>query len=141
MYNRVTIIGRVGQNPEIRVSQSGKKICRLAVATNSFSGNEKRTDWHKVVCFEKQAENCEKFVKKGSTVCVDGSIQYNKYKAKDGTERTDTNIMANRIVFLTYGNENNQASAQQPQAQPAQNSDGTDIFGGENIQESEEIPF
>lgn len=141
MYNHVTIIGRVGQNPEIRVSQSGKKICRLAVATNSFSGNEKRTDWHKVVCFEKQAENCEKFVKKGSTVCVDGSIQYNKYKAKDGTERTDTNIMANRIVFLTYGGENNQASAPQPQAQPAQNSDGTDTFGGENIQESEEIPF
>lgn len=144
MYNHVTLIGRLGNDPEIRVSQSGKKVCRLSVATNSYSGNEKRTDWHNVVCFEKQAENCEKFLKKGSMVCAEGMLRYDKYKGKDGVEKTVASIMANRVVFLQYGNDGEPKQTQT-------NADGTvcqdpnaqlsDAFGGENIKENEEIPF
>lgn len=140
MLNQVTLIGRVGHNPEIRVSQSGKKVCRLSVATDAFRGGQRATDWHNVVCFEKVAENCERFVQKGSVVGVVGSIQYSEYTGKDGVKKTAANIIADRVQFISRPNGQTQAEG----AQPSKNSDGTptdaETFGA-GSEEVSEIPF
>lgn len=139
MLNQVTLIGRVGHNPEIRVSQSGKKVCRMSVATDAFRGGQCATDWHNVVCFEKVAENCERFVQKGSVVGVVGSIQYSEYTGKDGVKKTAANIIADRVRFI--GGPNGRATAG---TQPVKNSDGTpsdiETFGA-GFEEVSEIPF
>lgn len=135
MFNYCTLVGRVGQNPEIRVAQSGKKVCRLSLATTSFYGGKTNTEWHTVILFDGMAENIEKFVRKGSIVAVLGSIQYSKYKGKDGVEKTATSILCKQLHFVDLkGGEQ----------QPAQtiNSDGTPAFGAEvNQNEPDEIPF
>ena len=135
MYNHVELVGRIGHDPEIRTSQSGKKVCRISLATNSFFGGQQRTDWHNVVLFERNAEICEKHAKKGSKIMIDGSIQYNRYEGKNGVAKTTTNIIANKIILLDFKDE-------QQGSIPSVNSDGTPAFGSEvNPNEPDEIPF
>lgn len=133
MYNSCTLLGRVGHDPEIRVSQSGKKVCRMSLATNTYYSGKLNTDWHTIVCFEKNAEYCEKYVKKGAMILVNGSIQYSKYKGKDGIEKTATTIIANVV---------RSAESKDKDAPQAVNSDGTQTFGSEvNHDAPDEIPF
>lgn len=135
MLNYCMLVGRVGQNPEIRVSQSGKKVCRLSLATNSFHNGQTVTEWHTVILFDAMAENVEKFVKKGSIVGVLGSIQYSKYKDKSGVEKTSTSILCKQLHFIDL------KVGEQQTPQPV-NSDGTQTFGAEtNLEEPNERPF
>lgn len=135
MLNYCMLVGRVGQNPEIRVSQSGKKVCRLSLATNSFYNGKTVTEWHTIVLFDAMAENVEKYVKKGSVVGVLGSIQYSKYKDKNGVEETATSILCKQLHFI------NLRGGEQPTPQTV-NSDGTQTFGAEvNHDAPDEIPF
>lgn len=135
MLNYCMLVGRVGQNPEIRVSQSGKKVCRLSLATNSFYNGKTVTEWHTIILFDAMAENVEKYVKKGSIVGVLGSIQYSKYKDKNGVEKTATSILCKQLHFIDLRG----GEQQTPQAV---NSDGTQTFGSEvNHDAPDEIPF
>ena len=91
--NKVILLGRLGGDPEIRVSQDGNKIARLSLATSESwkdkTTNEKKekTDWHRVVIFSKGlAEVAEKFLKKGSLVYIEGQIKTRKYTDQSGTE-------------------------------------------------------
>jgi single-strand DNA-binding protein len=103
MFNKAILIGRVGINPELSVSQNGTGICKFTVATTSGFGDKKRTDWHHVVCFGKLADSMSKYVQKGTVVNVDGTIQYSEYE-KDGQKRTYTSILANSINIISGGN-------------------------------------
>ena len=109
--NRVTLIGNLGQDPEITQSNGGMTIAKLSIATSDGikdnDGNVK-TEWHRVVAFSKTAEYIEKYVKKGSTVCVEGRIQYGKYENKDGVTVYTTDIMCSNLVNLTKRDENQQ---------------------------------
>ena len=135
MLNYCMLVGRVGQNPEIRVSQSGKKVCRLSLATNSFYNGKPVTEWHTIVLFDGMAENIEKFVRKGSVVGVLGSIQYSKYKDKNGVEKTATSILCKQLHFIDL-------RGGEQQATQTVNSDGTQTFGSEvNHDAPDEIPF
>ena len=105
MLNRVQIIGRLGQDPVLRYSQSGAAVCNFSVATDeSFTdrdGNrQERTEWHRVVLFNKQAESCSKFLNKGSLVYVEGSLISRKYQDQQGIERTVWEIRGSRALFL-----------------------------------------
>lgn len=101
--NKAIIIGRLGKDPEVRTSQAGKAFCSMTVATDSGFGDKRVTDWHTVVTFDKQAENCGRFLKKGSSVYVEGRISYDKYE-KDGQTRYTTRIIANTVQFLDSRN-------------------------------------
>jgi len=103
MFNKVILIGRVGVNPELSVSQTGTGICKFTVATTSGFGDKKRIDWHHIVCFGKLADSMSKYVQKGTVVNVDGTIQYSDYE-KDGVKRTYTSILANSINIISGGN-------------------------------------
>lgn len=96
--NRVIIVGNLGQDPEIRRTQSGDPIANMSVATSETwrdkSSGERRekTEWHKIVVFGKTAEVVEKYLHKGSKVGVEGQLQTRKWQDKDGNDRWSTEI-------------------------------------------------
>ena len=105
MLNRVMIIGRLGRDPELRYSQSGSPVCTLSVATDEGYTDRDgkkvdRTEWHRVVLYSKAAENCNQFLKKGSLVYVEGSLQTRKWQDQQGQDRFSTEIKAQRVQFL-----------------------------------------
>ncbi len=98
--NKVILLGRLGGDPEIRVSQDGTKIARFSLATGETwkdkNTNEKkeRTDWHKVVIFSPGlSEIVEKFLKKGSLIYLEGQIRSRKFTDQAGIEKTTTEIV------------------------------------------------
>lgn len=99
--NRVTLIGAVGKDPEIRYTQSGMPIANFSLAT-SKKNKEKEdvTQWHNLVAFQKTAELVQQFVTKGSKLYVEGEIQYQEYE-KDGVKRIATKIIVNDMSFLS----------------------------------------
>ena len=104
--NRVTIIGHLGQDPELRYLTNGQAVGRFSVATDESytdkEGNRKeRTEWHQVVLFGKMAETCEKYLAKGRLVYVEGRLRTREYEAKNnGGKRQRTEIVASRVQFL-----------------------------------------
>lgn len=100
MFNKVILIGRVGSDVELKTAKSGKSFCNINLATNTGYGDNKRTDWHKVVAFGKTAEACAKCLSKGSVITVEGSIQYDVYE-KDEKKMYSTSIIAEQVVFLS----------------------------------------
>ncbi|MEL0245874.1 MAG: single-stranded DNA-binding protein [Alphaproteobacteria bacterium] len=98
--NKVILLGRLGADPEIRVSQDGKKIARFSLATSESwkdkSTNEKKekTEWHKIVIFSSGlAEISEKYLKKGSLIYIEGQITTRKYTDQSGVEKYITEIV------------------------------------------------
>ena len=96
--NTVTLIGRLGADPEMRQSKGGLDICKFSMATDKY-GKSGGADWHSVVVFGKQAEACGRFLAKGRQVAVQGRIEYSKYE-KDGETKYFTQIVANSVEFL-----------------------------------------
>ena len=131
--NKVIISGNLGQKPEIRRANSGTAVGNFSVATNKREkkGDEwvDNTEWHRIVVFGKTAENCERFLDKGSKVIVEGRIQYRSYEDKQGNPRKVTEIVANDVEFLTRPSNGAGESQSRPQQQP------------NNSYRDEEIPF
>jgi single-strand DNA-binding protein len=105
MINKVTLIGNLGGDPEVRHLESGVMVARFSLATNENykdkDGNwQTLTEWHNVVLWRELAERAEKQLKKGATVYVEGKISYRKYTGQDGQERTATDIIANLFRSL-----------------------------------------
>ncbi len=103
--NTVILIGRLTKDPEIRYTQDQKPVCRFNLAVDRPYKKDE-TDFFNVVVFGKVAENVEKYLSKGSQVGVEGSIQNNNYEDKNGVKHYGNNIIANRVDFLSYGNQN-----------------------------------
>ncbi len=104
-FNRVLLLGRLGADPEIRYSQSQMPICSLKIATNERKKGQdgqwaEHTEWHNVIAFDKTAENCGKFLQKGSQCLIEGKIQTRKYQDKDGKDCFWTEIVANTVQFV-----------------------------------------
>ncbi len=99
MINKVTLVGNLGKDPE----HTGK-VCKFSMATTSSKkdGDQwvKVTEWHRVVCFGRTADNVVKYLSKGSQCFVEGRIQTNKWEDKDGNTRYTTEIIANEVKFL-----------------------------------------
>lgn len=105
MLNKAMIIGRLGRDPELRYTQSGVPVTTLNVATGETyidrDGNKNEvTEWHRVSVFQRQAENCVKYLRKGSLVFVEGSLQTRKWQDQQGQDRYTTVIKALRVTFL-----------------------------------------
>ena len=95
--NVVNLIGNLTKNPEM---MNASTVCRFTIAVNEGYGEKKRTDYINIVCFGKTAENCEKYIAKGSKVAIVGKIQTGSYE-KDGRTIYTTDVVANSIEFLT----------------------------------------
>lgn len=102
--NNVVLIGNLTKDPEVRTTSSGINVCNFTVAVSRNFRNangEMDTDFIPVIVWRGQADNCGKYLKKGSKVAVNGSIQTRTYEATDGTKRYITEVVANNVEFLT----------------------------------------
>lgn len=109
--NKAIILGNLGRDPELAYTQNQLAVCRLAVATSDKWTDkqgqlQERTEWHNITVFGKHAENCDRYLSKGSKVYVEGKIQTDQYE-KDGVTRYATKIIAQTVQFLTPGREGN----------------------------------
>lgn len=132
--NVVAIIGRLTRDPEIRYSQDGMAISTMMIAVDRPPKKDgtKETDFPRITVFGKQAENCQKYLKKGLLVGVNGHIQTGSYTNKNGDKVYTTDVVAERITYLEWGDKQqaqqqapqNQYPPQQNQYQPQQNYSG-----------------
>lgn len=111
MRNRVQLIGNLGQDPEIKTLESGKKVVRFTLATNeSFKNSEgqkvEETTWHNVVAWNGLAETASRFLKKGREVAVEGKLVYRSYEDKKGVTKNITEIVLNDLLLLRSGKGN-----------------------------------
>jgi single-strand DNA-binding protein len=106
--NKVILVGRLGQDPEVRATPSGQTVASLRIATSESwikdGQREERTEWHRVVVWGKQAENVGKYLAKGRSVFVEGKLQTRSWDdATSGQKRFMTEIVASNVQFLDSG--------------------------------------
>lgn len=103
--NKVTLIGNLTRDPELRYTPQGNAVCTFSVATNrqwTIDTGEKKEDveFHRVVAWNKLAEICAQFLSKGRKTYVEGRLQTRDWKTKEGDDRTTTEIVANEMIIL-----------------------------------------
>jgi len=109
--NKVFILGTLGSDPEIRYTSNGNAVTNISVATsdvrkNKISGDfESKTEWHKIVLYDKLAETSNNQLKKGSKIYIEGVLRTNKWRNKDGVLKNITEIIANNIQILDFKNQ------------------------------------
>ena len=118
--NRVTLLGRVGTDPEMQYTPNGTAVTKLRLATDrNRSNGDTETDWHSVVCWDRLAEAVNNYVGKGQRIYVDGRLVQNTWNGDDGQRRHRTEVHASEVVFLDGGNgDSNGDSAQADDASP-----------------------
>lgn len=130
--NKVIILGNLGRDPELRYTAKQTAVCTMSFATTEKQKDASgawvdHTEWHRVVVFGKQAENCSNYLKKGSTALVEGKLRTNKWQDKSGQDRYTTEIIADNVRFIggrAAGAGNNDSYQQFDQ--------GPNNFGGGN---------
>ncbi|MFC4816466.1 MULTISPECIES: single-stranded DNA-binding protein [unclassified Flavobacterium] len=105
LRNKVQLIGHVGQEPEIKNLDGGKKVAKITLATNESYYNDKKekvtdTQWHTITAWGKTADIIENFVSKGKEIAVEGKITYRTWEDKTGEKRYSTEIIANELLLL-----------------------------------------
>lgn len=159
--NKVILIGNLGQDPEVRFTPSGTAVANLNLATTDTwmdrqSGQrQERTEWHRVVMFNKTAEIAQQYLKKGAKVYIEGRLQTRKWQDQNGQDRYSTEIVANDMQMLDGGRSGdfqgggagqNSYPQNAPQNAPAPNNQGGgypqqggapqgDNYGGQNSQQ------
>lgn len=104
--NRVILIGNLGQDPELRYTQSGQGVLSLRMATtesyfdNTTKERKERTEWHSVTVWGKRGEALNKILSKGSRICVEGRLQTRSWEDKQGSKRYTTEVVANNLILL-----------------------------------------
>lgn len=103
--NKVILVGRLGRDPETRYTGGGQAVANFSLATDETykdrnGERQKRTEWHKIVVWGKQAEIAQQYLKKGSLIFVEGRIQSREWQDKEGQKRTSFEIVANNFRML-----------------------------------------
>jgi single-strand DNA-binding protein len=118
--NKVMIIGRLGTDPETRYMPNGKAVTNFSVATSERwkkdGEKQERTEWHNVVAFEKLAEICAEYLRKGSQVYIEGSLKTRKWQDKEGKDRYTTEIVASQMQMLGSRPQQDRSESPSPQS-------------------------
>lgn len=141
--NRVSLIGRVGRDPEMRFMQNGNAVANISIATSETwkdkgSGEKKEaTEWHRCVFFDRLAEVVGEYAKKGTLIYVEGKLKTRKWTDKDGAEKYTTEIHCHEMKLLSSRQDGGQTAQREerPAAKPAQRSSAPEF------DDSEDIPF
>ena len=153
--NKVMLIGRLGQDPEKRVTPAGHSVVNISLATTEYykdkSGNkQEKTEWHRVIFWNRQAEIVEQYCKKGSQIYVEGGLQTSSWQDKDGNKRYTTEVVARGMQFLdskpqTGGyQDNNQPSSSYNEPPPSFQNQQQTSQGGTQMTDDfieDDIPF
>jgi single-strand DNA-binding protein len=105
LRNKVQLIGHVGNDPEIKTFDGGKKLAKLNVATNESYKNEKgekveETQWHSLIAWGKTADIIEKYVVKGKEIAIEGKLTHRSYEDKNGEKRYVTEVVIDELMLL-----------------------------------------
>jgi single-strand DNA-binding protein len=146
--NRVTLIGFLGDAPELKFSQQGKPVCTFSLAVNErwkdpAGAPRGRVEWFQIVCFARLAEVCGEYLNKGRHVYLEGRLQTRKWKGPEGEKRTAIEVVANQMQILDRAPKNgNDAKAPEPSkpAGPVDESDNPFNKPG-SATTDQEIPF
>jgi single-strand DNA-binding protein len=116
--NKVILVGRLGQDPDLKALEGGKFVCNMSLATSKKWKDkndqwQEKTDWHRVVAWGRTAENCAKYLNKGSQVYVEGELNNETYE-KDGEKRYATKVTASNVTFLTNSSSKDSAETDGP---------------------------
>jgi single-strand DNA-binding protein len=98
--NKVMLVGNLGGDPELKYTPNGNAVANFSLATNDGYGDNEKTNWHRVVVWNKPAESASKYLAKGSKVAIAGRIEYRSYDDKEGVKRYVTEIIADNVEFL-----------------------------------------
>ena len=148
--NKVMLIGNLGADPEVRYMPSGGAVTNLRLATSErwkdkqTGENQERTEWHRVVLYNRQAEIAGEYLRKGSKIYIEGSIRTNKWQGQDGQDRYTTEIIAREMQFLDSKPSGGTASFNQPQQSnpaPQQNNTAPQSAPVDNGDFDDDIPF
>ncbi len=116
--NKVFLIGNLGADPELRITQGGKEVVRLSVATNrpvrEGEGWAEVAEWHKIVLFDHQARHASERLSKGDAVGVVGDLRYRKWTDRDGKARSTTEIIAQSVAYLGSASRRSAESVSRP---------------------------
>ncbi len=138
--NKVILIGNLGNDPEVRYTSGGAAVANFNIATNESwvkeGQKEERTEWHKIVCWNKTAELCGEYLSKGRTVYIEGRLQTREWEDKDGNRRYTTEVVAQTVQFLG-GNPNSQNAGNGFKKTSASNN----APDSEAIEVEDDIPF
>ena len=150
--NKVILIGNLGNDPDVRYTSGGSPVANISLATSESwrdketGDQQERTEWHRVVCFRRQAEFVSEYLRKGSKVYVEGRLQTRKWQDRDGNDRYTTEVVANDVQGLDSrggaGEEFAAPSGQsrkQAAANPPAQQENTPGNGGEFV--DDDIPF
>ena len=105
LRNKVQLIGNVGNDPEIKILEGGKKLAKFTIATNEVYYNENKekitdTQWHNISAWGKIADIIENFVTKGKEIALEGKLTHRSYDDKEGVKRYYTEVIANELLLL-----------------------------------------
>jgi len=130
MLNRVTFIGNLGRDPELRKLESGVSVATFSIATNENykdkEGNwQTNTEWHNIVCWRGLADMVEARYKKGNLVYVEGKLTHRKYKDKEGNDRYTTEVVANTCRLLEKRDAAQRENTGMPSEMPATSNTNT----------------
>ncbi len=146
MHNKCQLIGNLGKDPEVRTLTGGKKVANFSLATSESykdKNGEKqtKTEWHNIIVWEKLAEICEKYIKKGSKIFLEGRITYREFDDKDGVKRRVTDIVCSEMRMLDgAGNKEKPAPAEKPAKQKTESGSSNEVFDHYTNQD-DDLPF
>lgn len=140
--NKAQLIGNLGADPELRSTTSGTRVATLSVATsrrwnNAEGQSQEKTEWHRVVCWDKLADICERYLKRGDRVYIEGSIEYRQWEGQDGQTKYTTEIRAREMIMLG-GRDGGDAPRSQGSRAPA--ADFSE-FSNEALAGEDDLPF
>ncbi len=102
MHQSITLLGRLGNDPELRYTPSGKPVANLSLAVDKGFGENKKAIWFRVSVWDSQAESCAKYLAKGSTVLIVGELEEPRtYQGKDGQMHASLEVTARQVKFIS----------------------------------------
>jgi single-strand DNA-binding protein len=113
-FNRVVLAGNLTRDPELRFTQEGVPVCSFSIAVNRIRSKSEAVDYFNVSCWRELGETVANYKKKGDPILVEGRLQYRTWQAPDGTKRSAVEVVADRVQFLSRGQ--NPQAEKNPQA-------------------------
>lgn len=144
--NKVMLIGNLGQDPEVRFTPAGQPVATFNIATSErwtdkAGQKQEKTEWHRIVVWGKQAENCKEYLSKGRPVFVEGRLQTRDWTDKEGKKRYTTEIVANLVQFLGAPGERRTTSTGSAASTGASDMPPSVVDSNPGFDVNDDIPF
>jgi single-strand DNA-binding protein len=146
--NKVILIGRLGQNPELRyLPQTERAVAKFSLATNeryyspSTDESDIRVEWHRIVTWGKLAEFCEKYLNQGKQIYLEGKLRTRTWQDREGNKRSTTEIEAQNIVLLGKKGDFEEKPSEEPESPPSEPSEDEASSSDKDLEDEDEVPF